>query len=201
MNNDPNGLDFEDACRYLWPRPEGSAGRRARWPVAARPPDPWSSRPTRARPWHGGRGPPPWRPGWPGVGSACASGRRGARSPRWRRLGASNAPWGPGRFSPRRWHCTWGASPARVPIAWAAACRRGMARNWPSSASRRPSSRPSRPPRCGGCWRSLTCSLGVILWGALPNRPEPPPAMPPSLPCACSTRVHGVRRHGCWRWT
>ena len=103
MKTSPHGLDFEDACRDLWPRHHGTAGRRSRGHAAGSLHGPWPSPPKSARPWSGGHGRPPSRPGWPGGGSAFASGRRGPRKPRGPRLWASNGAWGakgPHGFSP-----------------------------------------------------------------------------------------------------
>jgi transposase len=119
MKNYPNWLDFEDACQYLWPRHHCTAGRRALWHVAASPHYTLSYPPKSARPWNGGSGQPPLRPGWPGVGRSFSFWRRGARRPRWRRLWASNAPWcanGSSGFSPSAW-MAWLTPPVAVPRA------------------------------------------------------------------------------------
>jgi hypothetical protein len=119
MKNYPNWLDFEDACRYLWPRQHCTAGRRSRWHAAANHPCTLSYPSKSARPWNGGNGRPPSRQGWHVVGRSFSSWLRGTRKPRWPRPWVSNGPWcanGPGGFALNAW-MAWLTPPAAVPRA------------------------------------------------------------------------------------
>jgi DDE superfamily endonuclease len=92
MKRYPNLLDYQEACRYLWPSPNHSPGRRSRWHAAGSLHGALSYPSKSGRPWNAGNGRPPWPPGTP--------------SPRGLRRLACHGPWsgsGPSGVSRSAW--------------------------------------------------------------------------------------------------
>ena len=84
MKRYSNLLDSEGTCRDLWPSPHLLAGRRSRWPAAARPHDAFCGPPKHVTPWRTGRVQPPSPPGWRDGGSVSSSWPRDTPSRPWR---------------------------------------------------------------------------------------------------------------------
>jgi hypothetical protein len=106
MKNYPNWLDFEDACRYLWPSHNRTAGRRSFWYAAASHRGALPYPPKSTRPWTGGNGRPPWRQGWQAGGKSSCCWRLGPPNPTWLSRWGCNGPSsasGPSGFSPSAW--------------------------------------------------------------------------------------------------
>jgi transposase len=106
MKRYANLLDFESLCRYVLPRPNPIAGRRALWHAAASPHYAFSCPPRNVTPWSTGSVPPPSPPGWHDGGRLSSSWPQGPPSLPWRARWASNGRWcasGPSAFSPSAW--------------------------------------------------------------------------------------------------
>src|SRR5262249_34471426 len=119
MKNYPNLLDSEDACRYLWPSPNRTAGRRSLWHAAASHHCALLCPRKSTRPWNGGNGRPPSRQAWHAGEKSSWCWSLGTPNPTWRKQLVCNGPSsanGPSGFSPSAWMASL-TPPAAVPRA------------------------------------------------------------------------------------
>jgi hypothetical protein len=83
MKNYPHSLDSGDACQYLWPSHNRTAGRRWLGHAAVSHHGALSYPRKGTRPWNRGNGRPPLRQGWHAGGKSTCYWSLGTPNPTW----------------------------------------------------------------------------------------------------------------------